>query len=164
MHNDTFCSIHAAVCTIFSLSFLSICLFTTHSLGPAFSLSLKMLFCFCVSVYLPLPLSLPILSKKSVSLPLTHLILPSLSPSLSVFHSFLCVSVFFTLPLPHSFSLKNFVYKYDKCFILFRGNALCVHILLYQTLHLLYSGMFFNPSEKKTVFYQDSNRRNLEKH
>ena len=160
MHNDTFCSIHAAVCTIFSLSFLSICLFTTHSLGAAFSLSLKMLFCFCVSV----SLSLPILSKKSVSLPLTHLVLPSLSPSLSVFHSFLCVSVSFTLPLPHSFSLKNFVYKYDKCFILSRGNALCVNILLYQTLHLLYSGMFFNPSGNKTVFYQDSNRRNLEKH
>ena len=127
--------IHFAVYTLqyaqYLVSLSSICLFTIHSLGDAFSLSLKMLFCFCVSV--SLSLSLSILSKKSVSLPLTHLVLPSLSPSLSVFHSFLCVSVSFTLPLPHSFSLKNFVYKYDKCFILSRGNALCVNILLYQT-------------------------------
>ena len=137
------------------------------------------------------------LSSPSVSLPLIHLVLPSLSRSkccsvsafqslslslknLSLYHSLIwscllslrlclsfirfCVSLSLLLCPSLTLSLKNFVYKYDKCFILSRGNALCVNILLYQTLHLLYSGMFFNPSGNKTVFYQDSNRRNLEKH
>ena len=152
--------IHFAVYTLqyeqylVSLSSLSVSLPLIHLVLPSLSRSK----CCSVSAFQSLSLSFPILSKKSVSLPLTHLVLPSLSPSLPVFHSFLFVFVSFTLPLPHSFSLKNFVYKYDKCSIISRGNALCVHILLYQTLHLFYSGMFINPSGNKTVFYQDSNR------
>ena len=110
MHNDTFCSIHAAVCTIFSLSFLSICLFTTHSLGPAFSLSLKMLFCFCFSVSLPLSLSLPILSKKSVSLPLTHLVLPSFSLRLCLFFIRFCVFLSLLLCPSLTFSLSKILF------------------------------------------------------
>ena len=140
--------IHFAVYTLqyaqylVSLSSLSVSLTLIHLVLPSLSRSK----CCSVSAFQSLSLS-----KKSVSLPLTHLVLPSLSPSLSVFHSFLCVSVSFTLPLPHSFSLKSFVYKYDKCFILSRGNALCVNILLYQTLQLLYSGMFFYPAGNKYV-------------
>ena len=106
MHNDTFCSIHAAVCTIFSLSFLSICLFNTHSLGAAFSLSRSK----CCSVSAFQSLSLSLFSLKNLSL--YHSLIWSCLLSLCLCLSFIrfCVSLSLLLCPSLTLSLSKILF------------------------------------------------------
>ena len=153
MHNDTFCSIHAAVCTIFSLSSLSVSLPLIHLVLPSLSRSK------CCSVSAFQSLSLSLFSLKNLSLyhsliwscllclrlsfirfcvSLSLLLYPSLTLSLSKILFINMINVSSYLVGTHFvliyYCIKRYSYSTQECSLIPREIKLCsIKIVIDET-------------------------------